>query len=146
VTLVPLATRADRAKDKARCLVSESRLLVNEAQKLVIQARRLRSRRARGPHASCSFVVQGSVGDVPVSAWWDEEGLTCDPLLMRHAELVVALGETFSCGRDGTQLVASLNAPPTQVLLTLIRAMKVSRLQYERNGMIIELDASREHL
>jgi len=42
--------------------------------------------------------------------------------------VVVALGETFPC-REGDTLAATLEGSPAQIMLTLVRSMRVTELQ-----------------
>jgi hypothetical protein len=76
-----------------------------------------------------SFELEGVIGDQPVRANFEEGTLSCDPLLRSHAELVVALGDSFVDGKSGRSRPASLDGVPVVVLATLIRAMRVTRVQ-----------------
>ena len=72
------------------------------------------------------FEVEGIIDGVAVQASFGPEGLSCHWLLRSYAELAVALGETFTCGRRA--LPASLEGSPGQVLLTLVRCMEVTNI------------------
>jgi hypothetical protein len=69
------------------------------------------------------------IGGQPVRAAFEKGTLICDPLLRSHAELVVALGDSFVDGRSGQSRPASLEGAPVVVLATLMRAMRVTRVQ-----------------
>jgi hypothetical protein len=69
------------------------------------------------------------IGDQPVRAALEKGTLICDPLLRSHAELVVALGDSFVDARSGQSRPASLEGAPVVVLATLMRAMRVTRVQ-----------------
>ena len=72
-----------------------------------------------------SFRIEGLVGERWVWATLDKTALRCDPVLFRHAELVVALGETFTYS-GGRPVVADLEGSVAQVLVTLMKAMRVT--------------------
>jgi hypothetical protein len=61
------------------------------------------------------------VGDCDVLAVLRGGELIADEVLLRQAELVVAMGESF-VGPSGEPIRASLEGPPVPVMLTLIRA------------------------
>ena len=81
--------------------------------------------RARPP-GRYFFEVEGLIDGVVVRASFAPGGLCCDRLLRSYAELAVALGDTFTCGRKA--LPASLDGSPGQVLLTLVRCMEVTNI------------------
>ena len=72
------------------------------------------------------FEVKGLIDGVTVRASLGPDRLSCDPLLRSYAELAVAMGDTFTCGRKA--LPASLEGSPGQVLLTLVRCMEVTNI------------------
>jgi hypothetical protein len=61
------------------------------------------------------------VGETAVLAAMRAGEVIGDAPLIRQAELVAAMGETFE-GVDGKSISASLDGPPLAVILTLIRA------------------------
>jgi hypothetical protein len=77
-----------------------------------------------------TFRVEGTIGDHLVMARYEAGGLLdCDPLLRTHAELVVALGESFPLGDADDPLPATLDGPPVAVLLTLMRASLITKVE-----------------
>jgi hypothetical protein len=76
-----------------------------------------------------SFCVEGRIGDHVVVARYEAGVLDCDPVLRTHAELVVAVGDSFPFGNVNHALPASLDGPPVVVLLTLMRASFVTKVQ-----------------
>ena len=72
------------------------------------------------------FEVKGLIAGVTVRASLGPDRLSCDPLLRSYAELAVAMGDTFTCGRKA--LPASLEGSAGQVLLTLVRCMEVTNI------------------
>jgi hypothetical protein len=66
--------------------------------------------------------VEGIIGEQVVRAVWTDGQLTCDPLLGTRARLLVDLGAEFRLEDPPRRFLASLQAPPIAVLLTLIRA------------------------
>ena len=87
-------------------------------------ARQRRHGRQVGPLAW--FAVQGVIDEQVVRAVWTDGRLTCDRLLGDRARLLVDLGAEFSWDDPPRWFVASLQAPPIAVLLTLIRACDVA--------------------
>ena len=83
-------------------------------------ARQRRQGRQVGPLAW--FAVQGVVDEQVVRAVWTDGRLTCDRPLGARARLLVDLGAEFTRDDPPRWFVASLQAPPIAVLLTLIRA------------------------
>jgi hypothetical protein len=86
--------------------------------------RRVTHQRRQGHHVApvAWFAVQGVIGEQVVRAVWSDGQLTCDRLLLVRARLLVDLGAEFSTDDAPCRFVASLQAPPIAVLLTLIRA------------------------
>jgi len=69
------------------------------------------------------FLVCGLIDDDAVEARWvPGHGLMCPPSLIARAEVVMALGETFSQGEEGWTVAATLDTP-LAAMLTLMRAM-----------------------
>lgn len=69
------------------------------------------------------FLVSGLLDDDAVEARWvPGHGLMCAPSLIARAEVVMALGETFTQGDDGWTVAATLDTP-LAAMLTLMRAM-----------------------
>lgn len=81
------------------------------------------------PDCAASFEVEGLIEDRPVRAAFEKGTLSCDPLLRAHAELVVALGDWFICGPSNESRTAALEGDPVVVLATLMRAMRVTRVE-----------------
>jgi hypothetical protein len=116
-----LTEAAQHAVETATHLVGEARRGCDAATPTVTKVRDSAHLR--------SFELEGAVGDVPVKAVSLDGVLVCDPLLRSHAEVIVALGETIALGRFGKEEPACLDGPPTVVLATLARAMKVTKLR-----------------
>ena len=68
------------------------------------------------------FVIRGIVDGRPSVARWSRGRLLADPELMRRAEVVVAMGETFTGYEGLPDVVASLDGAQPAVLLTVMRA------------------------
>ena len=117
---------ARRSCERATVLVQNATIVRTHARQTRASGARRRGLELRPvrPQASVGcvlFTVVGQVDDVPVRARWIEgEGLDCPDLLRARAEVVVALGETFSDG-SGPPVVASLDEP-TPAMLTVLRA------------------------
>jgi hypothetical protein len=83
------------------------------------------------------FAIQGRIDDQVVRAVWADGRLTCDRPLRTRARLLVDLGAEFSSDDPPRRFVASLQAPPVAVLLTLIRACDLAT--------VIEVDLGEGH-
>jgi hypothetical protein len=94
---------------------------------------RLVRRRVRAKGHIVTFRVSGLVDERPAQAWWvPAHGLVCGDELRARAELVVAMGDTFS-GADSRVVEASL-ADPSAAMLTVLRAMsRVTSLEIVPN-------------
>ena len=68
------------------------------------------------------FAVEGIIDGQVVRASWSNGRLACDQLLGSRAALLVDLGEEFVSADPQRRYVASLQAPPMAVALTLVRA------------------------
>jgi hypothetical protein len=68
------------------------------------------------------FAIQGIIDEQVVRAVWSDGQLRCDRLLRSRARLLVDLGAEFRSDDPPRRFVASLQAPPVAVLLTLTRA------------------------
>jgi hypothetical protein len=68
------------------------------------------------------FGVEGAIDQQLVRAVWTDGQLTCDRLLGSRAQPLVDLGAEFRSDDPPRQFLASLQAPPIAVGLTLIRA------------------------
>jgi hypothetical protein len=104
-------------------VVAAARALCHTSQ--VHLARRRVARQRRDGHAAgplAWFAVEGVIDEQVVRAVWSDGQLTCDRLLRSRAQLLVDLGAEFSYDDPARRFVASLQAPPVAVLLTLIRA------------------------
>ena len=76
---------------------------------------------SRGPGAG--FVVRGVMDGHPSVAHWRNGTLDAEPELIRRAEIVVAMGETFWSEDDPSHVVmASLKGGGYDVMLTVMRA------------------------
>jgi hypothetical protein len=135
----PPAQRSDRAAARARtaALARRQVLLRRRHQEAVATARavchrsqlllarqRVRRQRRQGQQVGplAWFAVQGMVDQQVVRAVWSDGRLCCDRLLGARARLLVDLGAEFSSDDPPRRYLASLQAPPVAVLLTLIRA------------------------
>jgi hypothetical protein len=67
------------------------------------------------------FVLHGVVDGRPCVAKWSGDQLEADAELLRRAEVVIALGETFTCDDLPRQIPASLD-DGLPMMLTLVRA------------------------
>jgi hypothetical protein len=75
----------------------------------------------RAPPAG--FVVRGIVEGRPAVARWEDGQLHAEPELLRRAEVVVGMGESFTDENDPTHVVmASLQGGGYDVMLTVMRA------------------------
>jgi hypothetical protein len=83
------------------------------------------------------FAVEGVIEEQPVRAVWTDGQLTCDRPLRCRAKLLVDLGAQFGCDDPPRRFLASLQAPPIAVLLTLIRACDLAT--------VIEADLGASH-
>jgi hypothetical protein len=113
---VVLERRQQEVVATARAICHTSR--VHLARQRV--ARQRRQGRQVGPLAW--FAVQGVIDEQVVRAVWADGELACDRPLGARARLLVDLGAEFSSADPPRLFVASLQAPPVAVLLTLIRA------------------------
>ena len=68
------------------------------------------------------FAVEGMIDGQVVRACWADGRLACDQLLRSRAALLVDLGEEFVPADPPRRFLASLQAPPMAVALTLVRA------------------------
>ena len=108
-----------RACEKSLALRAESERLRASSRHLTTEARRLRRREPR-PEA-VGFRLEGRIDGHRVQGSWTPRGVAASDDLLRRAQVVVALGDTFG-GFDGGTLQAALDRGPTQALLTLMRA------------------------
>lgn len=111
-----------------RDLVARSIVIRTDSERLREASRATREtvRRARRRRTSGKpwFTVRGILDDRLTTAHWAPGFLDCEPELARRAEVVVALGETFSSLEVPGEIVpASLEQPPIAVLLTIMRAL-----------------------
>jgi hypothetical protein len=74
------------------------------------------------------FGVEGIIEEQVVRAVWSDGQLTCDQLLGSRAQLLVDLGAEFRADDPPRRFMASLQAPPVAVLLTLIRACDLATM------------------
>jgi hypothetical protein len=104
-------------------VVAAARAICHTSQVRLARQRVARRRRqGRQVGALAWFAVQGVVDQQVVRAFWTDGRLTCDRLLGSRARLLVDLGAEFHLDVPPRRFVASLQAPPIAVLLTLIRA------------------------
>jgi hypothetical protein len=70
-----------------------------------------------------AFVVRGVIDGRPSVARWQDGHLDAEPELIRRAQVIVGMGETFGSEHDPTHLVrASLEGGGYDVMLTVMRA------------------------
>jgi hypothetical protein len=119
--------------------VATARALCHTSQVLVAR-QRVASRRRQGHQVGplAWFAIQGRIDDQVVRAVWADGRLTCDRPLRTRARLLVDLGAEFSSDDPPRRFVASLQAPPVAVLLTLIRACDLAT--------VIEVDLGEGHI
>jgi hypothetical protein len=128
---VVLERRHQEAVAAARAIRHSSRQSLARVQ----VARQRRQGHQVGPLAW--FAIQGVIEEQVVRAVWADGQLTCDRLLRCRARLLVDLGAQLGCDDPPRRLLASLQAPPIAVLLTLIRACDLAT--------VIEVDLGVSH-
>ena len=118
-----LAARLVVLERRQQEVVATARALCHTAQAHLARqqvARRRRQGQQREPLAW--FALQGIIDEQLVRAVWSDGQLSCDRLLRSRARLLIDLGAEFRSDDPPRRFVASLQAPPVAVLLTLIRA------------------------
>jgi hypothetical protein len=118
-----LASRHVVLERRHQEVVAASRAICHTSQ--VRLARQRVARRRRQGHwlePLAWFAIQGFIDEQVVRAVWADGRLTCDRLLRSRAQLLVDLAAEFTCADPPRRFLASLQAPPIAVLLTLIRA------------------------
>jgi hypothetical protein len=123
VTLPTLAERTVVLRRRHQEAMATARALRHQAQ--VGQARRRvagERRRGGSPGPLAWFAIEGVIDDRVVRAAWVAGRLTCDQQLRSRARSLVDLGAEFVSDDPPRRFLASLQAPPVAVLLTLIRA------------------------
>lgn len=126
--------RALKASVAADELVAVSRFCRERTQEV---RRRSWEARAASRAAGRLFRLEGVIDGEPVVAVMRADGLMADDALLQRADITVALGEEFEY-EDGSVLPASLEGPPTAILLTLIRACD--------RTLLLEMDLGRDRL
>jgi hypothetical protein len=103
--------------------VATARAVCHRSQ-LVLARQRVRRQRRQGQRAGplAWFAVQGEIDQQVVRAVWADGQLCCDRLLDARARLLVNIGAEFRSDDPPRRYLASLQAPPVALLLTLIRA------------------------
>jgi len=118
-------TRATSRANKARAtrLTEEAAAACTLAVRLRLDAIGLREWAAqiRREVGISAFVLRGLVDGAEAEACFEHGRLRCPDEVLRRAEVMVAMGETFGDADTGT-LAASLEGPPDAVLLTVMRA------------------------
>jgi hypothetical protein len=114
--LVVLERRQQEVVAAARTLCHTSQ--VHRARQQVARQRR----QGQQTEPLAWFAVQGMIDEQVVRAVWSDGQLRCDRLLRSRARLLVDLGAEFRSDDPPRRFVASLQAPPVAVLLTMIRA------------------------
>jgi hypothetical protein len=139
--LTATAALADRhvvLKRRHQEAVAAARAICHTSRQSLARVRVARQRRQGqqvGPLAW--FAVQGIIDEQVVRAVWTDGQLTCDRPLRCRAKLLVDLGAQFDCDDPPRRFLASLQAPPIAVLLTLIRACDLATM--------IEVDLGASH-
>ena len=106
---------------RSLALRTDSRRLREVSSSVRDDVRRARLRRTSGKPW---FTVRGILDERLTTAHWSPGFLDCEPELVRRAQVVVSLGETFaSVEVPGEVVEASLEQPPIAVLLTIMRAL-----------------------
>jgi hypothetical protein len=118
-----LARRQVQLQRRQQEAVATARAVCHRSQ-LLLARERVRRQRRQGQRVGplAWFAVQGVIDQQVVRAVWTEGQLRCDRLLDGRARLVVDMGAEFSSDDPPRRYLASLQAPPVAVLLTLIRA------------------------
>jgi len=117
-----LATSVIR-RERAAELLAESALAQTWAERVRYRSLALRERPAAtaAPQTLVAFRVEGLVDDEPCVAAYANDVLSCSDEVRHRAEVVVAMGETFSAG-GGRTVVATLDGAVGAVLVTVMRA------------------------
>jgi hypothetical protein len=128
-----LAKRYVVAQRRHQELVATARALCHASQVQRVRRQVARERRGGGgPLPMAWFAVEGVIDDQVVRGHWGGGRLTCDRLLRSRAALLVDLGAEFVAENPPRRYLASLDAPATAVMLTLIRACdRVSVIQLD---------------
>jgi hypothetical protein len=119
---VVLERRQQEAVATARAICHASQVCLARQQ----VARQRRHGHRVGPLAW--FGIEGIIEEQVVRAVWSDGHLTCDQLLGSRAQLLVDLGAEFRADDPPRRFMASLQAPPVAVLLTLIRACDLATM------------------
>src|SRR5262245_2776069 len=125
-----LYERSRRARAVSRACRSQSDRLIQQAAVACWRALQLQvdaiERRDSAVLTRCemgisSFLIGGLVDGAEAEATFEHGRLSCPDVVLRRAEMVVAMGETFSDPDAGT-VAATLDGPPGAILLTVMRA------------------------
>ena len=125
-----LYRRLRRARDASHAFGADSRRLMQEsaaacwrALQLQVDSIELRETAVltRTEVQISRFLVGGLVDGAEAEATFENGLLTCPDEVLRRAEMVVAMGETFS-DPDAETVEATLDGPAGAVLLTVMRA------------------------
>jgi hypothetical protein len=119
-------------------VVAAARAICHTSQVQLARQRVARQRRQGQPVGPLAwFAIQGVIDEQVVRAVWTGGQLICDRLLRSRARLLVDLGAEFDWDDPPRSYVASLQAPPIAVLLTVIRACDLAT--------VIEADLGDRH-
>src|SRR5262245_48830700 len=115
---------AQACTEVAAHLVQDAAASRDRALQVRLDAIELRERDAppRGEATITSFRIRGLVDDMPVEARFEDGRLICPDEVLRRAEVLVGMGETLG-GRGTRTVAATLDGPPGEVLVTLMRAL-----------------------
>ncbi len=125
-----IASRSAALADRCAGLQARCQRLWDRSGELVHHSRIQRVRRQAARQRATGvvitppgwFAVEGIIDGQVVRACWADGRLACDQLLRSRAALLVDLGEEFVSADPPRRFLASLQAPPVAVALTLVRA------------------------
>ena len=124
-----LASRYVVLERRQQEAVATARAICHASQVFLARQRVARQRRQGHRVVPLAwFGIEGMIEEQVVRAVWSDGQLTCDRLLSSRAQLLVDLGADFRADDPPRRFVASLQAPPVAVLLTLIRACDLATM------------------
>ena len=124
-----LASRYVVLERRQQEAVATARAICHASQVFLARQRVARQRRQGHRVVPLAwFGIEGMIEEQVVRAVWSDGQLTCDRLLSSRAQLLVDLGADFRADDPPRRFVASLQAPPVAVLLTLIRACELATM------------------
>ena len=124
-----LASRYVVLERRQQEAVATARAICHASQVFLARQRVARQRRQGHRVVPLAwFGMEEMIEEQVVRAVWSDGQLTCDRLLSSRAQLLVDLSADFRADDPPRRFVASLQAPPVAVLLTLIRACDLATM------------------